>query len=122
MHGSDVTITVYRACAQDFVGAWAQKAAHTIPNTGQLKAIGPPSGQSYRAHREVEAIGPPSGRAPSGREFVLLAQGPSGQLLSSDKWILKSFQEIYILMAEDPEIMQGITMIIAVDPHIILGT
>ena len=31
--GSDVTITVYRACAQDLVMAWASKADHTIPNT-----------------------------------------------------------------------------------------
>ena len=33
VHGSDVTITKSAACAQDFVNAWAQKAAHTIPNT-----------------------------------------------------------------------------------------
>ena len=33
VHGSDVTITVYRACAQDLVGAWAQKAGRAIPNT-----------------------------------------------------------------------------------------
>ena len=33
VHGSDVTITVYRACAQDLVGAWAQKAVKPIPNT-----------------------------------------------------------------------------------------
>jgi hypothetical protein len=28
-----VTITVYRACAQKCVAAWASKAGHTIPNT-----------------------------------------------------------------------------------------
>jgi len=33
VHGSDVTITVYRACAQNLVSAWPQKAELGIPNT-----------------------------------------------------------------------------------------
>jgi hypothetical protein len=31
--GSVVTISVYLACAQNLVTAWASKAGHTIPNT-----------------------------------------------------------------------------------------
>jgi len=33
VHGSDVTITVYCACAQDFAGAGTQKAGRWIPKT-----------------------------------------------------------------------------------------
>ena len=33
VHGSDVTITVYCACAQDFAVTWARKARQQIPNT-----------------------------------------------------------------------------------------
>jgi len=48
--GSDVTITVYRACAQDVAAVWAKIAEHTMPNTEDT----PPEPPQRRLSWELE--------------------------------------------------------------------